>query len=175
MNRIAVLILSASLGVVYAQPPVSLLVTQGKNSWNGIKGNLLKAAEKMPEADYGFKPTPELQNFGERVAHMANMIGNCSRVRGGEPKQNQATGKTSKADLVAALKAGLDECDAAWATINDTTAMETVTGGRGGPQTKIGTLLGNTIHANEVYGTMTVYMRLKGQVPPSSEGARGGK
>jgi len=43
-------------------------------------------------------------------------------------------------------------------------------GGRGGPATKIGTLIGNTIHANETYGTMTVYMRLKGQVPPSSEG-----
>ena len=168
-------VLAASLaGVVQAQTPVASLITQGKGSWNGIKNNLLRAAEKMPEDAYSFKPTAELQNFGERVAHMAAMIGACARVRG-EQKQNQATGKTAKADLVAALKAGLDECDAAWESMNETTAVETLTGGRGGPQTKIGALLGNTIHCNEVYGTMTVYMRLKGQVPPSSEGARGGR
>ncbi len=59
----------------------------------------------MPEDAYSFKPSPELQDFGQRVAHMAAMIGTCSRVKGGEPKQSQATGKTSKADLVAALKA----------------------------------------------------------------------
>ena len=171
MNRTAVFVLAASLaGVLHAQSPVSSLVTQQKNAFNNIKNNLQKAAEKMPEDAYSFKPSPELQDFGQRVAHMAAMIGTCSRVKGGEPKQNLATGKTSKGDLVAALKAALDECTAAWETINDTTAMETMQGGRGGPATKIGTLIGNTIHANETYGTMTVYMRLKGQVPPSSEG-----
>jgi len=173
--RSALLILAASLyAVVHAQTPVALMVNQGKAQFNSIKNNLLRAAEKMPEDAYSFKPTPELQSFGERVAHMAAQIGTCSRVKGGEPKQNQAAGKTSKADLVAALKAALDECDAAWATINETTAMETMAG-RGGQTTKLGTLIGNTIHDNEVYGTMTVYMRLKGQVPPSSEGARGGR
>ena len=176
MNRTAVLIISASLAAgVYAQSPIAALITQGKNSWNTIKNNLDKAAEKMPEGDYNYRPTPEVQTYAERVAHMAAMIGTCSRVKGGEPKQNPAAGKTSKADLVAALKSALAECDEAWATMNETTAMETLTGGRGGPQAKIGALLGNTIHANEVYGTMGVYLRMKGVVPPSSEGARGGR
>jgi hypothetical protein len=171
VNRTTVFVLAASLGgVLHAQSPVASLITQQKNAFNNIRNNLQKAAEKMPEDAYSFKPSPELQDFGQRVAHMAGMIGNCSRVKGGEPKQNQAAGKTSKADLVAALKAGLDECSAAWETINETTAMEMMQGGRGGPATKLGTLIGNTVHANETYGTMTVYMRLKGQVPPSSEG-----
>lgn len=170
MKRTAFAFALALAGVAQAQSPVSSLITQQKNAFNNIKNNLQKAAEKMPEDAYSFKPTPDLQDFGQRVAHMAAMIGTCSRVKGGDPKQNMATGKTSKADLVAALKAGLDECTAAWETINDTTAMEMMQGGRGGPATKLGTLIGNTIHANETYGTMTVYMRLKSVVPPSSEG-----
>jgi uncharacterized damage-inducible protein DinB len=175
VNRPALLTFATALcAFVYAQSPTALMVNQGKAQYNSIKNNLTKAAEKMPEDAYSFKPTPELQSFGERVAHMANQIGTCSRVKGGEPKQNQAAGKTSKADLVAALKAAFAECDAAWEMMNETTAMETMAG-RGGQTTKLGTLIQNNIHDNEVYGTMTVYMRLKGLVPPSSEGARGGK
>jgi hypothetical protein len=34
---------------------------------------------------------------------------------------------------------------------------------------KLGALVGNTVHINEMYGYMSVYMRLKGIVPPSSE------
>src|SRR5262245_43045751 len=105
VNRIAGLILAASIaGPLRAQPPVGSMIAQQKNAFNAIKNNLQKAAEKMPEDAYGFKPTPELQDFGQRVGHMAGMIGACSRVKGGEAKPNPATGKTSKADLVAALK-----------------------------------------------------------------------
>ena len=168
MNRTTLLILAVSVaGALNAQ--TSALVTVGKNSYNQIKNNLLKAADKMPDDAYSFKPTPELQSFGERVAHIAGQIGTCSNLTG-ERKPNPAQGKTSKADLVAALKASFDACDAAWDSMNDTSAMEMVAG-RGGAQTpKIAILIGNTLHIDEVYGTMTVYMRLKGVVPPSSEG-----
>ena len=36
--------------------------------------------------------------------------------------------------------------------------------------TKMGTLARTVIHDNEEYGYMAVYLRLKGVVPPSSEG-----
>ena len=168
MNRSALLILTASLaGVVQAQSPVSLMITAQKTVYNNAKNNWLKTAEKMPEGDYNYKPTPEVQTFAERVAHMANQIGGCSRVRG-EQKQNPAAGKTSKADLTAALKASFDECDAAWETMNDTSAMELMAGGRGGQAPKLQTLVQNNVHLNEVYGATAVYLRLKGLVPPST-------
>jgi len=173
VNCTAVLLLSASLGVVYAQSPVSLLISAQKNVYTSAKNNWLKTAEKMPEQDYNFKPTPDVQSFGERIAHMAGQAAGCARIRG-EQKQNPATGKTSKADLTAALKASFDECDAAWETMNDTTAMELMAG-RGGQTPKIQTLIQNNVHLNEVYGATAVYLRLKGVVPPSSEGARGGR
>ena len=100
---------------------------------------------------------------------MAGQIGTCSSLTG-ERKQDPATGKTSKADLVAALKESFDACDAAWDSMNEKTSMEMVAGRGGAQRSKISMLIGNTVHISEVYGTMTVYMRLKGIVPPSSEG-----
>jgi len=174
VNRSATILLAAALSAgnaLWAQE-LTPLITEGKNSYNSVKNNLLKAADKMPEEAYSFKPTPELQSFGQRVAHVAGQIGTCSGLTG-ERKTSDANTKTAKADLVAALKASFDACDAAWDSMNEKTAAETVAG-RGGQRMKIAVLLGNTLHNDEVYGTMTVYMRLKGLVPPSSEG-RGGR
>jgi len=161
------LILAASIaGALHAQNP---LIAEGKTAYTSIKNNLLKAADKMPEDAYSFKPTSDLQSFGERVAHVSNQIGTCSGLTG-ERKPNPATGKTAKADLVAAIKASFDACDAAWDAVDDKSAMEMVAGRGGAQRPRLGVLIQNTIHLNEVYGTMTVYMRLKGIVPPSSEG-----
>ena len=44
-----------------------------------------------------------------------------------------------------------------------------ITLGRG-QRSKLAALWGIVAHDNEVYGAMGVYMRLKGVVPPSSEG-----
>jgi hypothetical protein len=168
MNRTALLILAAALtAALHAQ--TNPMIAEGKQSYTGVKNNLLKAAEKMPEDAYTFKPTPELQTFAQRVAHVAGQIGTCSSLTG-ERKPNEANGKTAKADLVAALKASFDACDAAWDSMNDKSAMETVAGRGGQQRAKLAMLIGNTTHIDEVYGTMTVYMRLKGIVPPSSEG-----
>jgi DinB family protein len=146
----------------------SALVTSQKAAYERLKTNLVKAAEKMPEADYNFKPTPEMQSFGERIAHIAGQTGTCSGLTG-ERKPNPAQGKTSKADIVAALKASFEACDAAWAAMNDTTAMEMVAG-RGGQQSpKIVMLIGNNMHIQEMYGYISPYMRLKGVVPPTSD------
>jgi len=174
VKRSAMIVLAAALSGgpgLFAQPLESL-ITEARNSYNGIKNNLLKAADKMPEDAYSFKPTPELQTFGQRVAHVAGQIGQCS-VLTGERKTTDANTKTAKADLVAALKASFDACDAAWDSINEKTAMDMVAGRGGTQRSKLAILIGNTLHIDEVYGTMTVYMRLKGLVPPSSEG-RGG-
>lgn len=167
MNRTAVLIFAASLaGALHAQNPV---IKEARAQYDRVKTNILKAAEKMPEDAYSFKPTPEQQTFGERMVHIANQIRGCSRVAG-EQKQPNLKENPSKTDIVAALKASFDACDAAWDSMNDTTAHEMMAG-RGNTQTsKIGTLIGNTNHDSEMYGYISVYMRLKGVVPPSSEG-----
>ena len=70
------------------------------------KNNIIRAAEKMPEENYAFKPTPEVRSFGQLIGHVADaQYLFCSAVLG---KPNPAPGveksKTTKAELVQALK-----------------------------------------------------------------------
>jgi hypothetical protein len=166
MNRAAFVILAAALaGGLYAQD--ASLVKEAQQTYTGVKNNLLKAADKMPDDAYSFKPTDGQQTFAQRMMHIANQIRTCGNIAGQQKTIDNT--KTDKASVVAALKDSFDMCDAAWATMNDKTAIETIAG-RGGQRTKLGTLIGNTNHDSEMYGYISVYMRLKGVTPPSSEG-----
>jgi hypothetical protein len=123
----------------------------------------------MPEENYSFKPVDAVETFGQRVAHIADpQLGTCSALAG-DRKAGTAKSKTAKADLVAAIKESFDACDKAFDALTDANAMEPIAAGRG-QQPRITVLYGLVVHANEVYGAMGVYMRLKGIVPPSSEG-----
>ncbi|HEY1950005.1 MAG TPA: DinB family protein [Bryobacteraceae bacterium] len=126
----------------------------------------------MPESEYGFKPTPDVRTFGQLIAHVADAQMRICGVAKGEPKQGDAASKASKADLVAALKASNDFCDAVYsaATDADGAAMVKIFGKE---KPKLGVLMMNVGHDNEMYGTIAVYLRLKGIVPPSTEGAAG--
>ena len=163
------LIAVLTIAGVQAQAPAPSVAANAKAAYGRIKTNFVKAAEKMPEENYGFAPAAGIETFGQRVAHIADaQIGTCSAMTG-ERKAGTAKSKTSKADLVAAIKESFDACDKAFDALTDANAMEAIAGGRG-PQIRIATLYGTIVHANEVYGAMGVYMRAKGLVPPSSEG-----
>jgi len=171
MNRkIAAVLASAVAGMIAAQaqaPPS--VAASAKGAYNRIKTNFIKAAEKMPEENYSFKPVDAVETFGQRVAHIADpQLASCSALTG-ERKTGAAKSKTSKADLVAAIKESFDACDKAFDALTDANALEPVAAGRG-QQPRIAVLYGLIVHSNEVYGAMGVYMRLKGIVPPSSEG-----
>jgi uncharacterized damage-inducible protein DinB len=171
VNRCTVLILTAAMGGGCALAQTgNPLIAESKQSYTSIKNNLTKAADKMSEADYSFKATPDVRTFAGLIGHIADVqMRMCAGVKG-EQKAATASSMTAKADLVAALKASFDECDAAFDSLTDANAMERVAMGRGPGRTKLGTLLNAIIHDNEEYGYLAVYMRLKGIVPPSSEG-----
>lgn len=158
--------LFAAVAVLAAQD--NPLSTEAKQAYNGIKNNLVKMAEKMPDDAYGFQPTAEIRTFGQLIAHVADsQARTCSSVMG-EMKQVGAASKTSKADLVAALKASFEMCDAAFDSLTDANAKDMIKSPRG-QRSRLGVLTGVTTHGNEEYGYMAVYMRLKNVVPPSSD------
>src|SRR6204780_5783403 len=73
-----------------------------RQSYNVVKNNLLKAADKMPDDGYDFKPTPDVRSFGGWIAHVADaQTGGCSRALG-PPKTPTAGSKTPKADSLRA-------------------------------------------------------------------------
>ena len=147
-------------------------ISELKQNFGIVRNNLVKMAEKMPDEHYGFKPAGEIRSFGEAVAHVADsQARSCSLVNGGEPKVVNAASKKTKADLVAALKESSAVCDAAFDALTDAGAGQMVRLGQSTRErSKLGLLAGVISHSNEQYGYMSVYLRLKAIVPPSSEG-----
>lgn len=141
-----------------------------KSYYEQIKSNVLKAAEKMPEENYSFKPVPEVRSFGQLVAHVADASGAfCGALGGGKPAaMGVEKSKTAKADIVAALKQNFEFCDKAYAGLTDANMGEVVKF-FGGERSKLNVAEFNAMHSWEHYGNMVTYMRLKGVVPPTSE------
>jgi uncharacterized damage-inducible protein DinB len=129
--------------------------------------------DKLSDADYAFKPTPDVRSYGSLFAHVADAhYAICAQATGAaNPIQGTSLEqtKTAKADVVKALADSFAFCDAAFAALTDASVNEMVSGGRGGPQSKGAILMNIVAHDNEMYGISTVYQRLKGTVPPSTE------
>jgi uncharacterized damage-inducible protein DinB len=124
----------------------------------------------MPEANYSFKPTDSVRSFGQLVGHVADaQYLFCSMALGEKnPAPGIEKGKTSKADLVQALKDGFAYCDKAYDGMTDAHAADPVKL-FGRDSTKLTVLSVNSAHTDEHYGNIVTYMRIKNLVPPSSE------
>ena len=142
--------------------------------YNTIKNNLTRLADKMPADKYGYRPVPEVETFARRLAHIADAnMSVCSGING-ERKPLGASSKTSKAELVAALKESFEYCDMVFSSLTDENLMQPTSSRLGGPfppeatRSKLATLYNLVRHSNEMYGYMAVYLRLNGVVPPTS-------
>ena len=181
MKRIACLaiaVLMMTTGAAFAQAgpaagaPVGIAAGL-QASYTRIKTLLVASADKLTEADYAFKPVNEIRGYGQLWGHVANFqYGQCANVKG-VPNPNQGINlentATTKAQVVKALADSFAFCDDAFSALTDQTAAEPLAGGRG-PATAKGIILNRVIeHGNEMYGIGTVYQRLKGVVPPSTE------
>jgi uncharacterized damage-inducible protein DinB len=151
--------------VPVANPAVSGL----KMPWGRVKDIAVRAAEKMPEDQYGFRPSPDVRTFGQLVGHLADSnVMMCAMALGekGEPGTAEKT-KTSKADLVAALKDSVATCDRVFAQGDASLSAGMKLFGQETTRfALVGILIG---HGFEHYGNMVTYMRMRGLVPPSSE------
>ncbi len=105
-----------------------------RSDYQVIRDYFIRAAEKMPATDYGFKPSPDVRSFGQQVAHVADDQYNlCAPVRGETRKAAYTEIEntlSTKADLVAALKAAFVYCDGAYEALTDASGAELVASGR---------------------------------------------
>jgi uncharacterized damage-inducible protein DinB len=165
--------LVTTLAVAAQAQTANPMSTELKGMYTSIKNNLIKAAEKMPEESYGFKPSHDIRTFGQLVGHVADAQYLFCTPAHAETDQKKAPGAeknlTKKTDLVAALKEGFAYCDAAYDSMTDAKAT---TMGKffGRERSMMGILSMNASHNNEHYGNIVTYMRIRGLVPPSSEG-----
>jgi uncharacterized damage-inducible protein DinB len=173
VKRRSLLVAVAVSTGAFAAEPTNPLSAELVESYTIIKTNLLKMARKMPEDAYGFKPTPEIETFAQRVSHIARANLRTYAGSKGEIRSLDTASKTTKADLVAALQESFAYCDSVFQSLTDSSAHEMVSGRIGSPpapepRTRLSTLWNVVRHSNELYGYMAVYLRLKGVVPPSS-------
>jgi hypothetical protein len=153
------------------------LATSLQRAYGTLKGNLTQAAEKMPEANYGFKPAsdPDLRTYGQWIGHQAdNQFTNCAILKGvpnPSPAQSNEK-KMTKADLVKALADAFAFCDGAISALTDQNAVQMVKQGEG--ETARGGVASALLsHGLESYGIVVVYMRAKGIAPPNAAPAAG--
>ena len=134
-----------------------------------MKPNIIKAAEKMPEDAYTFKPTPEERPFAAVVNHVTEaQFATCSMLNGTTVDKAKIPAATaSKADIVAGLKASFEECDKAYGALTDANILEQITPRK---RTRMSMAWGNISHDNEQYAELATYMRLKGVNPPTAPG-----
>lgn len=141
--------------------------TEVRQNYMRTKDLIMRAAAKMPDEAYSFRATPEVRTFAQVLNHIAEaqaMV--CGGINGQLFRVD--TTKTAKSDVITELAKSFAACDRAYDSINESNITQVGGAGFLGG-TLVGRLYGNLNHDNEMYGTIVVYLRLQGIVPPSSE------
>lgn len=183
MKRVlyAVPVVALFAGAAFSQMPAGQkvgLATSLQRGYANIKQNLTQEADKMPDADYSFKPgsTAEARTFAQVIAHVAQaQFGQCSAMKGAaNPMQgkNLEQDLKTKAEITKALADSFALCDDLFAQTTDENATQFIKIGQN-EVTRAAALYGLIVHGNELYGTGAVYLRSKNLVPPSTERAMG--
>ena len=166
--KMAILVIVA--GAVKAQSP-NPLSDDVRRAYLEVRNNILRSAEKMPADNYDFRPAPRVRTFGQLIGHVAQeqYLFFCGPAKGEQKAADIERTKTTKVELLAALKDSFAYCDSAYSEVNDVSAKEIVKAG-GNPSMRLRLLWMNVVHDQSHYGNIVTYLRIKGIVPPSTEG-----
>jgi len=166
----AVCLLASSMASAQSAPPTPGIGPEVLRSYNGLKDNILKSADKMPADLYSYKPTPDIRVFARILTHVIEaQVRSCGIVNGTPTADMMKTPAETapKPEIVAALKASFDACDKAYASITEANALDLLSAGPV-KRTRVSLLWGNVSHDNEQYAQLATYMRLKSITPPSA-------
>ena len=158
-------------GTSAAPDPASPVSEAVRASAGRAATNFIAAAEDMPAAKYGFKPTPAQMSFGEAIAHMA--AGNdafCSSIGGvAAPERAALAAGAPKEKLVARLKETFQFCESALARVDDSRLSERVSYFGEQTTSRAGVMVAAAEEWAGHYSQIAVYLRLNGLVPPTAK------
>lgn len=175
MRRSALILLAAATPAFAQQQqsaiPANTAVASAKAVWMVPHDFVVRALEQTPESLLAFQPTPAVRSLGQLFAHIADGEFLFCALALGEPAPNPfdvvEKTKTTKAEIMQALKASAAHCDKAYAQTDAEAATPASFFGRQG--TRMFLLGMNGAHDYEHYGNIVTYLRLKGITPPSSQ------
>jgi len=153
-------------------------IAQGlQRGYANIKANLTEAADKMADADYAWRPSPDIRPYGGQFGHVANsQFASCAAAKASRTPTRETTtrrddesgdrGKRSQTRLRTAIRSLRRLTDQKRVGVRE----------QGNNEIARGALLSNVVaHDNEEYGVITVYIRTKNMVPPSTERSMRGR
>lgn len=144
-------------------------VTSISKLQNQFMGWIVAAAEQVPAADYSYQPTAAVRTMGQLFGHVANanyMF--CAGIKAEDNPNPTDFEKSTRSEIIAGLKAAQTYCEGAavFGAAHHHDAREIF-----GTKGDVSWLTAfNISHNAEHYGNIVTYMRLKGLVPPSSQG-----
>jgi len=159
-------------GTAQAQQPAApsdLAVRTVREQWQAMTNYVTRAAADVPDSLYAYKPVATVRSFGQLIGHVAGaqyMI--CAAALGDPPRGEDEIEKTktTKTELVAALRASTEYCGRAYAQTDAAAQQRTQLFGQ--ERSRLAALGINATHNAEHYGNLVTYMRMNGLVPPSS-------
>jgi uncharacterized damage-inducible protein DinB len=156
----------ASLAAAQEPDPV---VGSVRPHYERVKEYLLRSADQMSDDDFAFRPTADVRSAISMFGHIADsQYYFCSVGLGESPRETEIEQtEQTRTGMVAALRQSFEYCDRAYAQ-SDAQVLQLV-GPEGRERPRLSQLVLNTAHNWEHYGNIVTYLRLRGQVPPSSQ------
>jgi uncharacterized damage-inducible protein DinB len=183
IRHLAIASLALSGGLAAQQPetpPANPIVTAFRGRILGAHRNIAQALDSIPEAKFGYKPTPAQLTIGYIAQHVASdsylFCNTFGAMKSSLPEVDTATPDSvkaawPKADLVSKLKASFAFCAQALDQVTDATLPDAVTftfGGTARNSTRAAMVLGHALDLADHYSQLANYMRLIGMTPPSA-------
>lgn len=131
--------------------------------------NIVAAFTSMPEAKYGFRPTPENMTFTELARHIAGAnFFYCRVLSGVRPTVNFPKPTAPKDDLVRVLRESFDFCRPVIADLKDAQLADSVQETKTTTASRARVLLELLSGMDHHYGQAASYLRLNSVVPPTA-------
>ena len=184
----AILALALPLGLAAQQPAPTPqggpITTVFRGRTMSLQRNLAQAFDSIPEAKFGYRPTPAQLTVGYIAQHLANdnyfFCNQFGEMKATRPEKDTATpdslkAKWPKADLVTKLKESFDFCEKAFAQLDDAKLADQITmtfGGQSRNAPRAQMVLGHVIDMADHYSQIANYRRLNNLLPPTARPRR---
>jgi uncharacterized damage-inducible protein DinB len=154
--------------------PTSEVLSQLRGDWQAQKDTMMKIADAMPEAKFGYKSTPPQRSYGEQIMHVALTNVELLKVLGGKAAAPTFTAESArtKSEVVKALADSYDYGTALLGEESEASVVQSIKDSPAwlGPASGARIYWTLLAHTMDIYGQMAVYLRLNGIVPPASRG-----
>ena len=185
LSYAAILALALPVSLVAQQPagggaPANPITAVFRTRTMGLQRNIAQAFDSIPEAKFGYKPTPAQLSIGYIAQHLVSdnylFCNNFGAMKATQAAKDTATADSVKAGwpkdtLVAKLKASFTFCENAFAQVDDAKLADQVTmtfGNQSRTLTRASMVLGHALDMADHYSQLANYMRLNNLIPPTA-------